>query len=237
MPKKPKIPQMTQGGKKMEIFLNELLKNKKFLDEINEYIKIDDLPFDEVNDEMIEERDNLLIKICVQYGLDFNDFHFLLKHVRSWKPIQAKLVPYLGSNIDTCSISNVDDDFGETGGSFCKPAPYNIEERAHLCAYPLSIDIRPIASKNDILDFIDKNWNNIEKMMDWHRKKSKTDIRKRGEVALYDLVWKFRELSTDEIKEIVRQVFPEITIGYQEINKIISLEKQRRDKNLSLLIK
>lgn len=224
----------TKGAKKMKYFLTDLLVNEKFLKEISQYKRLSALPFEKVTDSLLDERDRLVLLICLQYGLEYKDFELLLKLLESNEfSGEFKNTPFFP--IDVCTISeNLEDDFGETGGSFPKPTEC-IEDTANRCAYPLSINIRSQASKNDVLDYIDKNWKEIEKWLSWTRKKNKTNIRKRAKIEISNFIWKHKDLPAKELQTLINDSFPEETIIYSEINKIKSLEKRRRAKDLTLL--
>lgn len=105
---------------------------------------------------------------------------------------------------------------------------YVLVQHQHIKQFPISLSIHPDASQRDILDFIKKNWNEIQSLQDKYvdkykslrnaRVKTNPDIQKRNRIIL-----KNRHLSIKEIRKLL------INEGYflddGHIGKIISLNR------------
>lgn len=228
----------TQGSKKIKNFLNDLIRNEIFIKEIKKYIKISSTPFEQVNDLLLEKKDNLMINICLKYNLGYDEFNKIIESFELLKEGE-KLTEIENSTIknDICLISNNyinPEDLSERDKKYYEI--FGLEEVDKIVngyAYPIKIEIRTLASKNDVIDFIDKNWKKIEKLMEWRNVK-KINIRERKNEKIYNLIYDNKKLKTKDLKEKIEKELG-ITMVYYEINKIKSKEKKRRKKNISLI--
>lgn len=225
-----------QGSKKMSIHIHDLLTNNKFITDIKQYQELDTLARENKDDQLLEKADDMLLGLCAQYGLDYDEINSAIDKLNHNKAREVSIQKY--SITDTCELSEnkPPEYYGELDDSFYKlwKSVATIKERAHICAYPVSIQIRSIASKRDVLSFIDKNWKSIKETMDWNIKVGQINIRSREKIELADFIWENRDLPTKKIKELIEKNFSGETIGYEEVTKIKSLEKARRQKDLRI---
>ena len=98
--------------------------------------------------------------------------------------------------------------------------------------YPVSILISPDASKNDILDYIKAMYKyDIEPIQKKYRKKDsvigKTRKRSRGVRERNQFIYENAHLPRKDLTAQVNELFG-TTLGYEEINKILSQERKKR---------
>lgn len=201
----------SQGNKKLEQYLEDLRKNKDFQKRVAE-IK---------QEKSKEKRDKLLVKLCEDFGIDWELFQNIRENENDNSLNWAK-------DIDMCEIGfDFDDSF--SGNSFKS----NLENKLHKKAYPISIDLHKFSSKRDVLDYVDKNWKTIEGYLKFFRNKPKR-IRQRKNEKRDEFIWKNKKLPIKEIRKLVKENFPgTIMMGYEDVSKVISLERKRRNMKLT----
>jgi len=96
-------------------------------------------------------------------------------------------------------------------------------------AYPIALHIHPMASKRDVIDYIEKKWNFIENnyLRSYAEKKLKFGKRKHKQ-EIVDFIWENRSLTAKKIKMKLDEVYPENELVYFEISKLLQLEKEKR---------
>jgi hypothetical protein len=116
------------------------------------------------------------------------------------------------------------------------PIEMDTERKTHIISYPVSIDIHRFATKRDVLDYIEKRWDLIESYL-FNYTEKKVRVRKRKmDKQIVDFIWKNRKEKANKILELINEKFPEnkLFLGYEDILKIISIEKSRRTKKIIL---
>lgn len=104
---------------------------------------------------------------------------------------------------------------------------------ALINCFPVAISLHKFSTKRDLLDYIEKNWNTIEKMLSRYREKPYRGRNKKNDWELVDFIWENHNSNSKEIKEKLKNKFPHHGLIYSDILKIISLEKKRRNKNIT----
>lgn len=230
------LNQNTKGCKKIKNYFRELLVNEKFLKEIGEISRLLDAPLEEM-DKVPDDIERQIKIICIRYCLSYDEFYKIIDFIsiddNKDRDIEKFLSQYWEK--DVCSISdNYRNNLVEEDAELYNiPVLGNIKYETYYGAYPISIDIRLLASKKDLKDFIDKNWDKIEFYMDWYRHKKDTDIRTHKNTEISDFVWKFRDLPPKKLMSLINKnkSFAK-TLGYDNVYNIKSAEKKRRNKNL-----
>ncbi len=110
----------------------------------------------------------------------------------------------------------------------------NRRRQSFLNAYPVGVFIHPRASKNDVLDFVEKRWKWIENgfLRTYADKKLKYGKRKHDQKML-DFMWSNRFLKPKKLKECLDEQFPKNGLVYYEITKILQTERSKRLGNSS----
>lgn len=244
----------TQGHLKMVQYLEDLKRNKylmgkirkfpsyfpanptseeearqKFQEELfNKYREFESMAKEGL-EKYPESFDAMFEELAEDYGIDDDLIGMLvMAHV-----VQKESVE-LGDIHDMCILTDsYDENLNEVYGP-PSPIQINYKKRAHIRAYPISIDINKFASKRDVLDFIEKRWDIIENYLSTYRNK-KPRFRKRAiDRKLTDLIWDNRNKKLKEIKTIIDERFPENTLVDHEIYKIIGQEKIRRGRKINV---
>jgi hypothetical protein len=99
----------------------------------------------------------------------------------------------------------------------------NILDGLEKEVFPLKIKVHRFASKRDIHDFIDKNWDEIKEYLTEKRIKQRKLPRE-----VTDFIWKHREDGAKELEKKLAERYPKYKLIYFEINKVIHEEKKRR---------
>lgn len=119
---------------------------------------------------------------------------------------------------------------------------YYIQHIAHEDDYyPLKIQISKFAGQRDVIDFVKKNWHEINQQLLGDREFSSSynfseteNLLSKGRVRNLEdkerntLLYENRHLSMREKKALIKKVYPGVLLDDGEIGKIISLERKRR---------
>ncbi len=218
------VIKLTQGNRKLKQYIEDLCNNKNFV-----------LLYDQIVDNPNSKKQKELLKyIAKKYGIDRRLFEIIRMKIEHNNLIW-------GDTDDVCEIvDNYLDvvDYEEEQGLI--PIKKDLFRHMHLTAFPISIEIHELASKRDILDFVEKRWDMIENYLEVHRRKDGIRIRKRKNKKLYDFIWKIwkkkdsNNMNIKELKKEVNKKFPDNNLVYYDIYKIIDLERRRRHKDSSI---
>ena len=202
---------LTKGNKKLLNYFNQLLRNEEFL-EFYEYFLNSETSF----------RNSVTKLLAQRYGLDTN----LLYEMRDLK--RKGGMDFWFGQPDLCQIE-LSYIYGDKFRRVMNP----YEEEA----FPICIKINKIASKNDIIDFIEKRWTYIE---DYLRGNNVPKIFKGGSKKeinhfIFDkFIGNQRAPGiTKTIKKELDLKFPGNKLSYKEINNIIYQEKKKYKGRMS----
>jgi hypothetical protein len=108
------------------------------------------------------------------------------------------------------------------------------ETLVYLAAYPRLLVFTKKASKNDVIKFLDEQWL-APKISSWRMNfESSSQIRLRSySRKLFDALWKYRDKSMSERRQMLTRQFPQYTLGDNEITKLLSEERKRRLNDLN----
>jgi hypothetical protein len=204
----------TKGHKKMVEYLKQLSRNNVFQRELKELRKLYKKDFDKYNKK--------LITLCEKYDLEFNLFTPLLELFRedfNEKSLEKDW------KIDVCRVDDLRD--------FYESEEYSegVDYKTFLIAYPIAIRISPRATKNEVLDYIEKNWSLlIEPQLSTYSENKRTIFKNRRKQKLFDRIAELnnKELSISEIVNFIDKEFPEEYITKHEVSNIINQIKNRR---------
>jgi len=239
-------PKETQGHKKMLQRVEDLKRNKGFLRDFKKYNKFSnpsgggfavsfDLLFEkymelnEIAKRLQKKYDRNFLKTAEKmaeaYGLDSN----LLGFISFSMDKELSKYNHFEDYLDMCVFEDNNSkyllfDYTDL------PLIFNPAYKNHLRAYPVSIDIHKYASKRDVLDYIEKNWEKIYiNCLGEHTDYKPMRFRKRKiDREIVDFIWASKTLKGKEIKKLLDEKFPHNGIIYYEIPKIISIERGRR---------
>lgn len=182
----------------------------------------------EVKAELKKKRskiNKIIFELAETYGLDFDTYQGIaISDLITKKDLTL-------NSIDFCTIT---DNYDEYFNEVFPPTPFefNTIKQAHIKAYPVSIDINKFATKNDVLDFLEKRWDEIEDYLQEYRGKKLRIRRRKLDRKITDFIWEHKNLTGKEIKKELDKEFPNNGLAYHEIGKIKSIENQRRFKKL-----
>lgn len=137
------------------------------------------------------------------------------------------------ANIDVCRVYDVREEFLSPLNKGEEIIYLNKSKQMELQAYPIAICINPLASKRDLLDYIEKKWPLIEDnfLGVYYEKKLKIRQTKHAQ-ELLDFIWDNKFLDHKKLKLKLNEKFPKNILAYYEIKDIIRNEKKKRLANL-----
>jgi len=246
----------TKGQEKLLQYLEDLKRNIVFIENIEKIGKL----FEESNQSKREKKkEKLLLKAFVQFDKQRKKFKKMnLKYQSKINQIRRELSEeygidlYLSDKFFFMKLDKTDDIQSNINDDFCTirddyeeilendsfndpPIEFDTAKTHHILSYPVSINIHKFASKRDVLDFIEKRWKLIDQAMEVYRFGKKARFRKRKiPRKLTDFIWNNKDLPIEELKKELDKNFVNNCLVYNEIYKIIGLEKKRRTKKITV---
>jgi len=247
---------ITQGQEKIIQYIEDLKRNKHFLALITRLKKDhfstqeEDLALDEFINKFLKnskETEHLIalyrkkimgkdqkiyLFLAEEYGLSMEIINDLI-----FRAFRLEDDFSLSKRNDMCFVTdNYDNLINYPLDDKPIPIEMDIERKTHIISYPVSIDIHKFATKRDVLDYIEKRWDLIESYL-FNYTEKKVRVRKRKmDKQIVDFIWKNKKEKANRILELINEKFPEnnLFLGYEDILKIISIEKSRRTKKIIL---
>lgn len=207
----------TRGKIKLENYIQDLLKNQKFLDHVDSlknYFKHKKYKSQEENYWDYTEK---LYTACSTYNIPPYPGRILIDHLIRGEKLEL--------DIDVCRIKvlSQQDEF-----------PPEIAAEYEV-SYPVSIGISRYATIDDIKDYLEKNKNIIRRYLEEHQNAENIikHYKRRNSVVSprNDFIFENRYMDRKELLRLVNDKFRGpglLTLGPGELNKIISREKKRR---------
>jgi len=209
----------TKGKIKMNRHIQRLLRNEIFVCEITKLKKLayreEDIGRKE-NAIALRKMKKLSIKIAEKYGLSFPQQLICLHLGEKF----TRIIP-----LNTCEIRDRAKETKELS-----PIKRFIDA-TEIKAYPISINIHKLASKRDVMDFINKRWFEIETNLNFYRRDINPRIRKKINTERDELVWKNKNLKPEKIIKLLSDKNIKQGLIYNDIYKILSLERKNRSRN------
>lgn len=201
-----------KSNEKMEQILHDLEVNTEFSELINQARKASDASGGQ----------GPLLMVLERFGVDWDMFNYIRE--KGTKDLRSLL-----DKIDLCVVGyTIEEDLFGFG-------PYTEgEKKLHRKAFPVTIDIHRSATKTDVINFIRKNWYQVEKWRTFVNGEGSKDIprkRKRPNEKLNYFLYENRDLKVADLKRLVKENFKRIMV-YDEIYSLIRAEQKRRDKPL-----
>lgn len=240
------VEKTTQGHQKMLQLIEDLVRNKHFAKSFKKYLKLREKASSKFTPQLWEkisskyaelailarkslkkyqrDYDKTTQKMAEGYGLDHN----LLNYVLTKDSEQFKNNNPFKDSVDMCFLEDGNDVFLIRPYEEI-PLVFDPLRKHQWDVYPISLRIHKFASKRDVLDYIEKNWERIYECLGTYTDYKKIRIRKRKrDRKIIDFIWTHRNHTGKEIKKLLDKNFPNNGIIYYEIPKIINLEKKRR---------
>jgi hypothetical protein len=240
--RQPTFNRSPQGYKKFIEYIEVLRRNEYFKKDFNKICGL----FNKKTG--AQKRDRAIFNFCKKYHIDwgiFEGFGYIKNNERfDWGWMFPNFY-----NRDMCILKDV------YGTSYKKwlikegkkmrlrsldPKDYftstknmDLVDRSFEQLYPVAIYVHQFSSKRDVLDYIEKEWNEVEHLLSFYRNKSYKPKRRKFGWRLIDCIWDNRVLPAKKIKGIINEKFPKNDLGYEEILKIKSLEKKKRNRKIT----
>jgi len=209
---------VSQGNPKLKQYLEDLGKNRQFREDLSNLSELSG-----------KDRQKHEIYISERYGLDVEMLFRVIDYIKDNKLIW-------GEAPDVCRVYDVwDEELNEV-------FPYiatkdSVLKTMEVNAYPVAIRLHKLTTKRDLLDYVKKNWWQIEDVLEAHRTKPRR--RKRHKQKVYDFIFNKYENEkgnnkAKKIKTLLDEVFPDHGMVYHEIDKAYRVEKTRRNTPIDL---
>jgi len=231
-----------QGYNKFIAYIEELRRNEWFKKDFKEIVKMFKNKINE------KKREKAIFKFLTKYNIHWGTFEGLGYIKEEEKFDWGWMFPNI-YNHDMCIVEDVYGssykwktlkDGTKIKRGFSSPIEYfnttkNIKlvDKSFRQLYPITISIHKFASKRDVLDYIEKEWEGIKELLSFYKEKPYKPRKRKLDWKIIDYIWENRNLSGKKIQKIIIEKFPNVSkaeLMDYEIRKIISLEKKRRNK-------
>ncbi len=207
----------TQGNRKMLEREKEIFANEHFQNDLKALLSIKDK----------FQKNKKLHEIAEKYSIDDSIGSPLFKLSKS------PLSDFTRSNddLDVCQIydqKSKEYDLVSMAVYSKDPDSFPEEIKKSKYKFPIHIAISPLASKRDVLDFINKRWFEIRGRLDLHQEKNITNFRKKPNEQRDQFIWEHRELPASEIANLVNEKFPNSNLIYSDISSILYILRKRK---------
>lgn len=219
----------TQGHKKVSARLKEIFENENFKAEVSEIARIDD----------IKKRKELGRKLADKYSLEYkigSPVARLFEHPALKKEKQSefeldvcRVIDQYAKNLDFLSYLDYLDEL-DTIKRTEEATSWLTSDKVKL--FPVHLAISPYASKRDVLDYINKNWNLIKFHLEQYDKKL-PNYRQKKNSKRDEFIWKNRKLPATELAKKADEKFPGDNLTYTDVNSILyNLRKRKLSKQV-----
>lgn len=133
------------------------------------------------------------------------------------------------AELDMCKILDINEEDSIPSFKGKEIIHLNNSRKLFLKAYPLGIFVNPLASKRDVINFIEKKWSRMENnfLRGYADKKLKYGKRKHNQKML-DFIWDNRGLKLEVLKDKLDKLFIGNGLVYYELGDIIRQEEKKR---------
>lgn len=174
--------------------------------------------------------------ISNEYSIDGSQIQYieyLVKEKDKKDPDISKYMEEL-AKLDICKVDNLYDSQLNPLNRAEEIIHLDNQRQLFIEAYPVALCINPKASKRDVLDFIEKNWKQIDNAMYDFTEGKKLKYRGRKyKQELLDLIWDNQHLSNKELENLVNEKFSSFYLTDNEISKLKSIERKKRLSSLT----
>ena len=209
-----RLPQWSQGHEKAWLRFQNQMRNGEFGPELNEIVLLKDP----------KERSLRLAEFMLSHDID-------LYEAAPWSQLIPDSNGALGwSALDPCQV--VHEALKILGSSksdwYKTPPDQTTYEMLFLMLYPVHICISPLASQNDVTDYVAKKWGIIRRVLDCY---SEEDTTRKSRVTARDqFIWEHREVRSSDLADMVCEKFPGEEMTYSYVN-IIKQRLRKRHSN------
>ncbi len=204
----------TQGQKKIRQYLKDLFENSEFKKDVGKVKGIKNQ----------KKRVDAFWKLVEDYSVTTSFQDYVVDALSDRKP-NFEEDPYL----DMCFVTDEADEYLNEvfEYDYNTPVSQRKDKSNEILAFPVHIGINPMATKRDVLDFINKRWEHIRDLLNEYDDEP-IRIRTRPKEKRDELIWKHRDLPTKKILELLEKKYPEENLTYSDIHKILFNLKKRR---------
>lgn len=203
------VAMSTKGVEKMLLYFHNLTKDEVFKKRVMAVREFEDgLPRPMAlarNEEWREQYNQMVKQVCDDYKLPGQPWFEVVDHIVQTKEWDVDFAKF---GIDTCDLQFSDDSMR-----------------------PISINISPYATREDIIDFVKTNYKDFLKPLQDVFVEEGVKIgkfRKRKKEEMFDFIFQNQHLTASKIMKLVVTEFGEV-YGPDEIRKILQRERKRRN--------
>lgn len=205
----------TQGQKKVALREEEIFNNEVFKKKLQSVKGMDD----------IKERREAANQLAKEYNLDISVGTRMFKE---------SAIPALNSDrpaydLDVCRLVDAKSSREEELAFF--EATGKLFNKRELNVFPVHLMITPEASKRDVLDFINKNWQLVQAYMEKYKREIPV-LRKRPNKERDERIWELQHLGAKIVAEKINKEFSNTNFSYADVNKILHRMRKKRKSDL-----
>jgi hypothetical protein len=169
-----------------------------------------------------EKRNELMCAFAEKYSLE------MYENAPFMQLITAKHPDTSDPEFGYCHV--VDDAYQvlENPAYFKRPPDLIPAQRLRTRLFPVHIRISPLATKEEVIDYVAQRWPQIRSMLDSYHEKAPR-IRERPQEARDQFIWDNSNLPLRQLEEIVSKKFPGGGLSYSDIEIIMQKLKRRRN--------
>ncbi len=254
MASKEHIHRTTQGNKKMRQVLEDIVRNKNFLNDFNKYLSLSKsnakveqpstetalLMFKVLELEKLQKR---IMKRIFKKDIITTKLRKSLKIIAEKYDIDRALMPsILGyfmaeevgkysflDFVDVCEIVGTELFVEEITNGLKRFGGKELDEITH----PVMIKLSRLTTKRDLLDFVNKKWPEIKNYLyNNGDEKESIRIRKRPKAsrAVLDFIFEKYRNGAQYVVKLLDDKFPGHGLSYSEVTKLFNQERERRKK-------
>lgn len=207
----------TQGNRKILEREKEILENENFQNDLKGLLSIKDK----------FQKNKKLHEIAEKYSIDDSIGSPLFKLSQS--PLSD--FTRIDNDVDVCQIyDQKGKEYDLVSMAVYSDDPDSFPEKIKKSKYkfPIHIAVSPLASKRDVLDFINKRWFEIRGRLDKYQENDITNFRKKPNEERDRFIWEHRDLPASEIADLVNEKFPNSNLIYSDISSILYILRKRK---------
>lgn len=205
----------TQGQKKVALREEETFNNEIFKEKLDKAKSIEDP----------KERRKAAVVLAEEYYLDIS-YGTRMEQEFAHPALKAKR---LIVDLDVCRLVDAKKERDEDLDYF--KATGDIVFKRELDVFPVHLMISAEASKRDVLDFINKNWQLVQVYMEDYKRNTPV-IREKQNQERDNRIWEIQDLGAKMVASKINEEFPNTNFSYADVNKVLHRMRKKRKSDL-----
>jgi hypothetical protein len=169
-----------------------------------------------------EKRNASLCEFAERYCLD------MYVNAPFMQLISAQVPDTTDPEFGYCHVIDEASEILENHDYFESPPRLNPAQRLRTRLYPVHIWLSPLATKREVLDYVENRWSEIRRLMDPYHEKAPR-VRRRPQAARDQFIWENRRVPCARLAEMVNAKFPGANwLSYMDVQNILQKLMRRQ---------